>query len=211
MALLTFLIGLTASYNIRTFNNRFIDFWITDDLPQQELFNEAIESRDVYSAVLQQAFIRHRYTTVVIQTSSEDSELLEKYIYTCESPTVQQFFARERAAMPVDVDTVADYVLKNEKHGELFLKDLGIRNDLISREEASQLFENGGWQAFYKRYPGSLGLVSFSKVGFNSTHDQAFVYVGSSCQLLCGDGNYILLNKEDGRWTVKVVQEIWVS
>ena len=83
----------------------------------------------------------------------------------------------------------------------------------------AKFFENGGsgWEAFYKRYPGSLGELSpaylkrVPKVGFNSRHDQAFVYVAKTCDWLCGDGEYILLAKEQGGWTVKVVQEIWVS
>jgi hypothetical protein len=211
MALVTFLIGLSASYSMHAVASRLLGFFTTGEVPQQELFDEATESRDVYSAILQQSFIRHRYRTVVIETTS--ANCLDRDFRTGANRTVQELYARERAIMPVDLDAVADYVHKNQTQGELFLEGLGIPNELIAREEAAKFFENGGggWEVFYKRYPGSLGLVSFSKVGFNSRHDQAFVYVARTCHWLCGNGEYIVLNKEDGRWTVKVVQEIWES
>jgi len=213
VALFTFLIGLAASYSIREVGNRLLRFSAVDDVPQQQLFDEATESRDVYSAILQQSFIRHRYRTVVIETTSADCLLIDTDVDTGASPTLQQIYARERAVMSVELDTVADYVHKNEQQHELFLKDLGIQNELISREEVAQFFrkDGGGWEAFYHRFPGSLGLVSFSKVGFNSTHDQAFVYVAMTCQDTCGEGEYILLEKESGQWNVKVVHPIWES
>jgi hypothetical protein len=213
VALITFLIGLTASYGVRVIGGRLLDLFTSNDVPRLELFNDAIESRDVYSAILQQSFIRHRYTSVVIETTSVDGGLVENNIDTGERSTVPQLFAQEHDVMPVEFDTLADYARKNNKQNELFLQDLGITNELISREEVAQLFGKGGggWETFYKQHPGSLGLVSFSKVGFNSNHDQAFVYVVKMCHWLCGDGQYVLLNKENGQWVVKVVQELWVS
>jgi len=213
MALVTFLIGLSVSYSMHAVTSRLLGFFTTGEVPQQELFDEATESRDVYVAILQQSFIRHRYRTVVIETTSADCLPMDRDFSTGANPTVQELYARERAIMPVDLDAVADYVHKNQTQGELFLEGLGIPNELIAREEVAKFFENdgGGWEAFYNRYPGSLGLVSFSKVGFNSRHDQAFVYVATTCHWLCGNGEYIVLNNEGGRWMVKVVQEIWES
>ena len=213
IALITFLVGLTASYSIRAVSNRLIDSRTIDEVPPQALFDEATESRDVYSAILQQSFIRHRYRTLVIKTTSENSLLMDTDLNTGTSPTVEQLYGRERVVMPVELATVADYAHKNETQAELFLKDLGITSELISQEEAARLFgkDGGGWEAFYQRYPGSLGLVSFSKVGFNSTHDQAFVYVAQTCQSTCGEGEYVLLNKDSGRWIVTVVEGIWES
>jgi len=213
VALVTFLMGLSASYSMHAVANRLSGFFTAGDVPRQELFDEATESRDVYSAILQQSFIRHRYRTVVIETISADCLPMDRDFNTGANPTVQELYARERAVMPVELDAVADYIDKNQTQGELFLEDLGIPNELIAREEVAKFFETGGggWEAFYKRYPGSLGLVSFSKVGFNSRHDQAFVYVAKTCHWLCGDGEYILLQKEGGQWMVKVVREIWES
>ena len=52
MALVTFLIGLSASYSMHAVANRLLVVLTTDEVPQQELFDEATESRDVYSAIL---------------------------------------------------------------------------------------------------------------------------------------------------------------
>ena len=213
VALVTFLMGLSASYSMHAVANRLLGFFTAGEVPRQELFDEATASRDVYSAILQQSFIRHRYRTVVIATTSADSLAVYRDFRTGASLTVQELYARERTIMPVELDAIADYVNKNQTQGELFLEDLGIPNELIAREEVAKFFESGGsgWDAFYKRYPGSLGLVCFSKVGFNSRRDQAFVYVAKTCHWLCGDGEFIMLKKEGGRWMVKVVQEIWES
>jgi hypothetical protein len=211
VALVTFLMGLSVSYGMHAVATRL--FGTTEEVPRQELFDEATESRDVYSAILQQSFIRHRYRTVVIETASADCLPMDRDFNMSGSPTVQELYARERAVLPVELDAVADYVQKNQAQGELFLEGLGIPNELIAREDVAKFFETGGggWETFYKRYPGSLGLVSFSKVGFNSRHDQAFVYVAKTCQWLCGDGEHVLLEKEGGQWMVKVVHEIWES
>ena len=212
-AALAFVISVTASYIIRSAGKYLADSIRVDDLPRQELVDESLESRDVYSAVLQQAFIRHRYRSVTIAKTSADCGLAERVFDTGINLTEQQIFERERTEMSVELATIRNYVGKNKYRSELFLEDLGIPNELMSEDEIGGLFgaKGGGWEAFYKQYSGSLGLVHFSKVGFNSRHDQAFVYVATACQSTCGYGEYVLLNKENQKWIVKVLHMIWES
>jgi len=83
---------------------------------------------------------------------------------------------------------------------------------LTSREErANYLGRSGSWNAFYKKYPGATGFTILSKIGFNSTHDQALVYLGNSCGLLCGNGYLVVLDKHKGKWKVVKQGRIWVA
>ena len=84
---------------------------------------------------------------------------------------------------------------------------------LVSAQEVDQFFREGGgwWQAFYKKYPKSPGLVTFSNVGFNSEMTYALVDVGYSCGGLCGRGGLVLLVKKDGNWTREKDLIAWVS
>lgn len=57
-----------------------------------------------------------------------------------------------------------------------------------------------GWMLWYRRFPDSGGFISASAVGFNRTKQRALVYMGHSCNDLCGGGTYHLLEKRAGAW-----------
>ena len=52
-------------------------------------------------------------------------------------------------------------------------------------------------------YPNSTGVLSFSRVGFNSDKSQAWVFVRQHCGGFCGlDVWVLLLRQQDGNWQV---------
>jgi hypothetical protein len=67
------------------------------------------------------------------------------------------------------------------------------------------------WLAYYKQFPGSQGLLTFSRVGFNADGTQAFFYFSNSCDGLCGTGDYVVMEKHDGRWIIQREVNMWVS
>ena len=68
------------------------------------------------------------------------------------------------------------------------------------------------WRAFYRRFPGSVGLVTFSRVGFNAARTQAVVSVTRMCGGLCGTGEVVLLDRDPaGRWRVVRSDMLWIS
>jgi hypothetical protein len=82
---------------------------------------------------------------------------------------------------------------------------------LLSAESAGKLVEGGGgWAGFHKTYPRS-GISLMSRPGVNADHTKALLYVGTSCDMLCGDGEFILLGKEGDQWKVLNKVIIWVS
>jgi hypothetical protein len=62
------------------------------------------------------------------------------------------------------------------------------------------------------RYPGSNGVVSLSRVGFNSTATQALTEVGLQGGPRSGHGTLFLLHKvEQQQWTVVDSTGTWMS
>ena len=82
---------------------------------------------------------------------------------------------------------------------------------LLSDDEAMRLVEGSGWEPFHKKYPTAPGITLVSRPGFNAERSRALVYIGTSCDMLCGDGVLILLGKDGGQWRVLRKETIWVS
>jgi hypothetical protein len=69
---------------------------------------------------------------------------------------------------------------------------------MISTEYLNKIFtkHGGSWDAFYKTYPKAAGFWNISRPGYNSTHDEAMLYVGHQCGSLCGTGHLYFLKKK---------------
>lgn len=62
-----------------------------------------------------------------------------------------------------------------------------------------------------RRFPGASGIISFSRVGFDSRLDEAIVATSFVCGGLCGSGDRYVLRKRQGRWEVVNKWRVWVS
>ena len=89
--------------------------------------------------------------------------------------------------------------------------DLGVRIVLLSNDKFNSIFEGGGWDEFYRSYPTSPGIVTFSKVGFSSDRQRALVYMGNQSDYLAGIGQMILLGLQSDGWVVLNQLMIWIS
>jgi hypothetical protein len=67
------------------------------------------------------------------------------------------------------------------------------------------------WQAFYEKFPGAVGTVSLSPVGYSRDGAQAVVYVEHGCGSLCGEGRIVLLRRRLGAWHIVATRQTWVS
>jgi len=102
--------------------------------------------------------------------------------------------------------TIDDYLQKSRKAVYLdVLFHLPVKYFLIAPKEVDSFFKKGGgrWDAFYKKYPKSPGLLALSRVGFNQERNQALLYVNLSCGSLCGEGSWILLEKKAAVWAIR--------
>lgn len=104
-------------------------------------------------------------------------------------------------------DTLNDYQARNRDEERLSnLFNLKVQSELISGRDIDDLLAKNfieGWQAIKDKYPDSNGIITLSKVGFNRQTTQALVYVAISCGPHCGEGNFILLSKAKGIWSIQ--------
>ena len=109
----------------------------------------------------------------------------------------------------IDRSTVEDYEAKNSGPSLLNKASLKlpVKFNLISDLDLKTIFHgNWGelqWIAYYRRYPDSSGFIMLSRIGFNTEHTQALLYLGSRCGPGCGDIHFLLLEKTNGTWTTK--------
>lgn len=111
-----------------------------------------------------------------------------------------------------ELELVGEYLAKNQVCSGT--DQVGLENEykFISTQEFANLFHPNadGWARFYSQYESS-DLITLSKVGFNSNKTKALVYAASQCGWKCGNGNYFLLNKQDGAWKIVTMINSWVS
>ncbi|HEV2663515.1 MAG TPA: hypothetical protein VG324_01305, partial [Blastocatellia bacterium] len=92
----------------------------------------------------------------------------------------------------ISQEAIDDYVAKNVKSHQLTKSfDLKLKYTLIPKEKIDQIFKDGpgGWGEFYLQFPDSVGLITLSRAGLDSSGNQAVVYIAHSCGGLCGSGN----------------------
>jgi len=112
----------------------------------------------------------------------------------------------------VQPETAKDFDAKNKNSFALEKKfDLRFPYVLASERELREIFHRdtkgyiseGSWRRFYEKYPGAQGIMSLSRVGFNTTKDEALVYVANQSGLLGGSGSFLVLSKRNGRWEIQ--------
>jgi len=64
---------------------------------------------------------------------------------------------------------------------------------------------------FRQAFPGASGIISLSRVGFDSTLHEAIVSSAFVCGMLCGEGRRHILRKTRGKWVVVQSMVVWIS
>lgn len=76
---------------------------------------------------------------------------------------------------------------------------------------ALQVKDAKAWHKFMTKHANTPGIIIVSRIGYNRARDQAVVYSGMSCGLLCGQGEFTWLTKHDGVWSVESSNVVWIS
>ena len=175
-------------------------FGQTNQLPVYE--NET--AYEVYSAVLS-------YPEAAQQSKSKNfvirQETLRKFgAFLDVEPAPNKICLRPDAESAKIIGTaVADFIKVNQTKWLLQEKfKLEIPYKLVSSETIISIInpftEKEDWKEFYKQYPDSGGFIDLSAVGFNADKSVAVVSKGGWCGSLCGEGEYHVLQKKDGKW-----------
>ena len=160
--------------------------------------------QDVYAALLQKLYSASSYVIMDstatgpagVGDTASTLDLMMQNMPGLDQQTADSFRVRNEAAYPVPPDM-----------------HLGSAYALLSQPNMRQIFSQNrdGWQLFYEIYPGTPGITTLSRVGFNATLDQALVYVGTLSHWLAGAGYYVLLKKVNGAWIVDQQVMSWIS
>jgi len=88
---------------------------------------------------------------------------------------------------------------------ESTLPPLPKHGRVVPDAATAPLFETNveaGWAEFRKRYPGSPGKVTISRVGFSADRTQAMVFLGYQNGGLSGSYDVYILGRSERGWTV---------
>lgn len=171
---------------------------------------EAVDSAEVYSAVIQEAFSGRQIKKLYISTNSLSTE--NNDWWKPPGNFEEQESKLEELFFPADVETLRSFSLK---HAEV----AKIDPELIVSHERSIEFVDGDMVDLEIKAPVLNGnpskllgpVLRLSRIGFDSTRNQALVqmdYVGCP---LCGFGSMFLLDKTSGRWIVFKQFSMWIS
>lgn len=87
-----------------------------------------------------------------------------------------------------------------------------IRYQVVTPSQLEPMFKRGGngWMGYYKQFPRSQGVVTFSRVGFSPDGMQALFFYKNVCGELCGEANYAVMQKHNDGWQVEKEINMWV-
>lgn len=125
--------------------------------------------------------------TILVQQETAPPVKLDDYCLTPEA-------AREFK------DAIEDYKRHNKPMVLQRRYKIDRPYELVTTETIGNFIRDFNWDEFYKRYPGSGGIIMMSAVGFNRQRTLAIVYTWSTCNNLCGRGSFNLLKKAHGKW-----------
>jgi len=77
---------------------------------------------------------------------------------------------------------------------------------LLSQKEINRFFSGSnteGWNNFYKQYPKTQGITTFSRIGYNKNKTQALIYYWTQTRGLGGGGYYVLYVRKHDKWALK--------
>jgi hypothetical protein len=110
-------------------------------------------------------------------------------------------------------DAVSDLLLK-EKDKSYFELAFSLPRParLLAEQEAKRVFRGrADWSSFYDVFPESGGLFLLSRVGFNSSQEQAVVHIGRQWLGRAGSGEFVVLEKAHGRFSEVASVSTWIS
>jgi hypothetical protein len=172
---------------------------------------------DLYSFIIESQFIKPSIKRIVIENQTIEGLSLGKLLFNDNFETLllnhnldtwnTLKFEFWNKSLGVEQETLDDFASKAEQI-DLLSKHfkLSVPYSLISLESLQKIFRPSayeGWEAFYKKYPDSSGIISFSRIGFNKRKDQALVYVDVSRCSRWMEGSYMLFFKVKNKWVLR--------
>jgi hypothetical protein len=192
-------------------------------------FNYKNEEYQIYSLLLEdilgkikkqrkQHNSNHNYCFVISNKSRTDLS------YSPLEYEVKDWFINLMREESKDIDITDDDILYDYIHMNFLVqggllrdkfnfKSRGVTACLINGGifNGGSFLPEGGWKAFYKRYPDAVGFFELSRVGFNKSSDIGIVYVGHLWGPMSGIGEIIKVQKINNNWVIVKRKNSWLS
>lgn len=166
-----------------------------------------IEEYKVYNGLLEEMFVGEFTEQLVIEKFTKPNDLYIDY-----PKSHNKYLSRFK-------DTAKDFIEKNKKSYELENKfNVKVKINLLYGDERKELFDKLNanyfeWEKVFAENYSKSGsqILTLSRVGFNNKKTKALLHLGYQCGWTCGEGNYILLIKKNGKWKIKKKSRTWIS
>jgi hypothetical protein len=169
----------------------------------------SVEEYAVYSAIINKVHFEERLRSFVLRDHSAPCARANDW---CADTQVRGSFPK------LMTETLEDYVTQNQESAPLnksfelqrpaiMLSDQDLSGLLIrtNRKVSFSPLRSRKiqWNEFYSRYPLSPGMISLSRVGFDSQMQQALVYEEMTGNAEGTWGRYFVLTKVSEKWIVQ--------
>jgi len=160
----------------------------------------ADEEYEIYSAMIKELYVKPESKLLMIE------ERTFRYDF---SGGDEQPWRDKPKGLSIDESAVQDYESKNR--GQTLLNKasfkLPVKSEMITDADLRTIFHGHWgeleWTEYYRRFPASDGFIMLSRVGFNTAHTQALLYIGSRSGPGYGEIHFLLLEKANGTWSIK--------
>ena len=195
-------------------------------LTSSYLFGQQSSSEDykVYAAVIKTEIIDSTKSVAIIKNSIDSTEKNENTFSTIYQLTskslsdryqVYSWTENKKKERPSIIDSnstklLVDYCKTNidkftftdnfnQTYPTVIIKKFPMKRKSIQQD----------WKSFYKKYPGSGGIFSFSKIKYYTQDTTAVVYYWVRRNGLNGHGALALLTKINGEWQIEYKTYLW--
>jgi hypothetical protein len=203
-------VGLTACSSNHTLTPE--DYAIFNSLIHALFFDSITSSRyDLASEAEPQQIIVQSQIFGAEQASKDATQPRPPLPHRVD-PSLKGFLLRELPG--VEAALVQQFIVRNQKPtvvSDSF--DVGVNVVLLTVDSLRAVFESeyDGWQAFYRHYPRSQGILELSRPAISDDRSRALVYAGNQYGYVEGSGWYFLLERDGERWVIVQGALSWVS
>ncbi len=115
---------------------------------------------------------------------------------------------------------ISDFLSVGERQDEILISDSSSRSQKMLRVLSSTQYENifskslepdERWRRFKQKFPKSLGLITFSRVGLDLANKQALVLMFTSSGGRFEAGTLVLLIQKHGHWEISNQANVWIT
>jgi len=158
------------------------------------------EEYEIYSSMIREMYVKPDSKLLMVE------ERTSRYDF---SGGDDQPWRDKPKGLVIDQSAVEDYESKNRGQSVLNkgLFKLATKCELITDADLRAIFHGHWgeleWTEYYRRFPTSSGFIMLSRVGFNTEHTQALLYIGSRSGPGYGEIHFLFLEKAGGTWAIK--------